>query len=262
MSAPSPPPRVAVVIDDDPDAREIVLAFLARAGFTCVLAGTGPDGVRAVHQHRPILTTLDIGLPGVDGFEVARRLRAFSTTYVIMISVRGEESDILTGLDAGADDYLVKPFRPRELRARVEAVLRRVEGDRDPSRGPLTEPASPVAPLSGVAPASPAGSGWLQHENLRLHPDMWLCEVDGVPLDLTQSEFVLLGAVVRADRRVVTKHALARALPRSDALGSVTAGDLRAVEIHMADLRRKLAGHGGPAGFIETVRGAGYRLAR
>lgn len=238
------------------------MAVLTQAGFTCLFAGTGPEGVQAVHQHQPILTTLDIGLPGVDGFEVARQLRTFSTTHVIMISVRGEESDILMGLDAGGDDYLVKPFRPREPRARVEAMLRRVGGHRAPSSRPLLEPAPPISQPAAGAREGPAGSGWIQYKTLRLHSDMWLCELDGVPLGLTRSEFILLGAVVRADRRVVTKHALARALPRSDAHGSVTAADLRAVEIHMANLRRKLGSHGGSAGLIQTVRGAGYRLAR
>ena len=121
----APPPRVAVVIEDDADIRNLLEAILGQAGFTCYTAGTGPEGIEAIRRHEPILTTLDISLPGIDGFEVARQIRGFSSTYIVMLSARDEEIDTLMGLDAGADDYLTKPFRPRELRARIEAMLRR-----------------------------------------------------------------------------------------------------------------------------------------
>ena len=117
--------RTAVVIEDDADVRNLLSAILNEAGFVCVPAATGVEGINAVREHQPILTTLDVSLPGIDGFEVARRIRSFSNTYVIMLSARDEEIDTLMGLDAGADDYLTKPFRPRELRARIEAMLRR-----------------------------------------------------------------------------------------------------------------------------------------
>src|SRR5918997_2473849 len=122
---PSGPQRVAVVIEDDADIRNLLMAILDQAGFTCYAAETGLDGLEAIRTHNPILTTLDVSLPGIDGFEVARRIRSFSSTYIIMLSARDEEIDTLMGLDAGADDYLTKPFRPRELRARIEAMLRR-----------------------------------------------------------------------------------------------------------------------------------------
>ena len=114
-----------MVIEDDADVRNLLSAILNEAGFTCIPAATGIEGINAVREHRPILTTLDVSLPGIDGFEVARRIRSFSNTYVIMLSARNEEIDTLMGLDAGADDYLTKPFRPRELRARIEAMMRR-----------------------------------------------------------------------------------------------------------------------------------------
>ena len=114
-----------MVIEDDADVRNLLSAILNEAGFVCVPAATGVEGINAVREHQPILTTLDVSLPGIDGFEVARRIRSFSNTYVIMLSARDEEIDTLMGLDAGADDYLTKPFRPRELRARIEAMLRR-----------------------------------------------------------------------------------------------------------------------------------------
>src|SRR4051794_34620314 len=126
-SVPQPPPgnRVAVVIEDDADIRNLLRAILTQASFTCHATETGAEGIDAVRMHQPIVTTLDISLPGIDGFEVARQIRAFSSTYIIMLSARDEEIDTLMGLDAGADDYLTKPFRPRELRARIEAMLRR-----------------------------------------------------------------------------------------------------------------------------------------
>ena len=114
-----------MVIEDDADIRNLLEAILGQAGFTCYTAETGPRASRPSVAHEPILTTLDISLPGIDGFEVARQIRGFSSTYIVMLSARDEEIDTLMGLDAGADDYLTKPFRPRELRARIEAMLRR-----------------------------------------------------------------------------------------------------------------------------------------
>src|SRR4028119_1644729 len=122
---PASQPRIAVVIEDDADIRNLLEAILGQAGFTCYTFDSGPDGIAAIREHQPIVTTLDISLPGIDGFEVARQIRSFSSTYIIMLSARAEEIDTLMGLDAGADDYLTKPFRPRELRARIEAMLRR-----------------------------------------------------------------------------------------------------------------------------------------
>lgn len=117
--------RVAVIIEDDPDIRHLLETVLTQAGFETVSTGNGLDGVQAVRAYDPIVTTLDVSLPGIDGFEAARRIRAFSSTYIVMLTAMNEEIDTLQGLEAGADDYLTKPFRPRELRARIEAMLRR-----------------------------------------------------------------------------------------------------------------------------------------
>src|SRR5919112_8841 len=169
--------RVAVVIEDDADIRNLLRAILAQAGFTCYTAETGDEGIEAVREHQPILTTLDISLPGIDGFEVARRIRAFSSTYVIMLSARDEEIDTLMGLDAGADDYLTKPFRPRELRARIEAMLRRY------NLSPAASPNGSVQPWihdEGPSPDKGAAverdddeggsdTGWLSHNGLRIN---------------------------------------------------------------------------------------------
>lgn len=262
--------RVAVVIEDDADIRNLLVAILQQAGFACHAAETGADGIELIREHQPIVTTLDISLPGIDGFEVARRIRAFSSTYIIMLSARDEEIDTLMGLDAGADDYLTKPFRPRELRARIEAMLRRYH------LPGLSDPAAPVAPrTSGLAaatvaaekPAAPVDdddgeSGWLSHSGLRINEEMWLCDVDGEAVELTRSEFDLLLAIMQGARRVISKDALALEL-RGDyaTTGYVSDSDRRAVEVHMANLRRKLNDPVGSPRFIETVRGVGYRLA-
>ncbi|MET1006510.1 MAG: response regulator transcription factor [Propionibacteriaceae bacterium] len=264
---PEAQPRVAVVIEDDEDIRNLLESILGQAGFTCQTRASGPEGIDAVREYSPILTTLDVSLPGIDGFEVARRIRAFSDTYIVMLSARDEEIDTLMGLDAGADDYLTKPFRPRELRARVEAMLRRhpslvAEGQRaaaSVSAGSVSRPAGPSDP----AGAEPAEEGWLSHNGLRVNPEMRLCEVDGQLLDLTRSEFELLVAILVGQRRVISKNSLALDMRGDDAgaSGYVSESDRRAVEVHLANLRRKLSDSVSAPRFIETVRGVGYRLA-
>jgi DNA-binding response OmpR family regulator len=280
---PTSPERVAVVIEDDPDIRHLLEAILGQAGFTCHTADSGTSGLEAIREHRPILTTLDVSLPGIDGFEVARQIRSFSQTYIIMLSARDEEIDTLMGLDAGADDYLTKPFRPRELRARIEAMLRRYH-----RVGPAASPATPsTRPGAGVAAAAaksaavqsaaPAdasaggaattdevdgGPGWLTHNGLRINAEMWLCDLNGTPVELTRSEFDLLLALMSGRRRVVTKDTLALELRGEYANSTyVSDADRRAVEVHVANLRRKLNDPVSAPRFIETVRGVGYRLA-
>ena len=263
------PSRVAVVIEDDADIRNLLRAILAQAGFTCYTAEAGDEGIEAVREHQPILTTLDISLPGIDGFEVARRIRAFSTTYVIMLSARDEEIDTLMGLDAGADDYLTKPFRPRELRARIEAMLRRYHlpglTDAPPGTGAAAGSGGSAATSTergAVTVAEDEEPGWLSHNGLRINEEMWLCDVDGAAVELTRSEFDLLLAIMQGARRVISKDSLALEL-RGDyaTTGYVSDSDRRAVEVHMANLRRKLNDPVGAPRFIETVRGVGYRLA-
>lgn len=114
-----------MIIEDDADIRHLLEAVLTQAGFDAIATSNGLDGIRAVRAYDPIVTTLDVSMPGMDGFETAKRIRAFSATYLVMLTARNEEIDTLQGLEAGADDYLTKPFRPRELRARIDAMLRR-----------------------------------------------------------------------------------------------------------------------------------------
>jgi DNA-binding response OmpR family regulator len=247
---------VAVVIEDDADIRNLLQAILQQAGFTTYAAESGAEGIEAVGAHQPILITLDISLPGIDGFEVARRIRAFSTAYIIMLSARDEEIDTLMGLDAGADDYLTKPFRPRELRARIEAMLRRYHASGGAEAGAGSTDRAGADPGQDEA-------GWLVHNGLRINEEMWLCDVDATPVELTRSEFDLLLAIMQGARRVISKDALALELRGEYATsgGYVSDSDRRAVEVHMANLRRKLNDPVGSPRFIETVRGVGYRLA-
>jgi two-component system OmpR family response regulator len=142
--------RVAVIIEDDDDIRHLLDTVLTQAGFQVIATSNGQDGIDAVRRYAPVVTTLDVNMPGMDGFEAARRIRAFSTTYIVMLTALSEEIDTLQGLDAGADDYINKPFRPRELRARIEAMLRRPR-----TVGEAVPVAAAAAPASASAPAAP-----------------------------------------------------------------------------------------------------------
>jgi DNA-binding response OmpR family regulator len=137
--------KVAVIAEDDPDVRDLIEIVLTQSGFTIFHAPDGPAAIAAVREHRPLLTTLDVNMPGMDGFAVAKRLREFSQTYLIMITALTQEIDIIRGFEAGADDYLVKPFRPRELRARADSMLRRV-AFADGTSGQDPTPSAPAPP--------------------------------------------------------------------------------------------------------------------
>ncbi|RIJ44662.1 DNA-binding response regulator, partial [Clavibacter lycopersici] len=128
--------RVALVIEDDGDIRQLLEVVLRQGGFEVHSAGTATDGVRLAGEVAPDVITLDVGLPDFDGFEAARRIRLVSDAYIVMLTAQGEEVDTLLGLEAGADDYIVKPFRPRELRARISAMMRRPRGGGDATATP------------------------------------------------------------------------------------------------------------------------------
>lgn len=257
--------RVAVVIEDEADIRQLLSDVLESAGFDVHAAGTGLDGIELVRRHDPVVTTLDVSMPGIDGFETAKRIRAISSTYIVMLTARSEEIDALQGLDSGADDYVTKPFRPRELRARIEAMLRRprVHAHSPEPVAPAVEASAPVA-----SPASPVGAAddgaWIEHRGLRVHQSMRLALRDGQDVDLTRSEFDILAELLEAKGRVVGKTQLALML-RGDHYGTsdfVSDSDARAIEVHMANLRRKLGETPSQPRWIETVRGVGYRLTR
>ncbi|WP_416380865.1 response regulator transcription factor [Georgenia sp. H159] len=246
----------AVVIEDDADIRYLLEVTLGQAGFAVTTAGSGQEGVDAVRELQPVITTLDISLPDFDGFEVARRVRAFSDTYILMLTGRAEEIDTLLGLDAGADDYVTKPFRPREVRARIEAMLRR-------PRAAAAAPDSTVPVPAAAQPADDDGASVLGHGDLRLDRDARVVSLGGQPLELTRSEFDILTALLANPRRVLTKAQLARAVwsDSYDTGVEATEADRRSVEVHVANLRRKLGEDASRPRYVETVRGVGYRLA-
>ena len=197
-------PRVAVVIEDEPDIRSLLADVLEQAGFVVHPAGTGLEGIELVREHDPVVTTLDVSMPGMDGFETAKRIRAFSHTYLVMLTARADEIDTLQGLQSGADDYITKPFRPRELRARIEAMLRRPRA-MDAGRGVRRERRRPRRRM----PRRRSMEGWLEHRGLRLHPAMRVVSVDGADVELTRSEFDIVGDLLEARGRVVSKGDLA-----------------------------------------------------
>jgi DNA-binding response OmpR family regulator len=201
------------------------------------------------------VVTLDVGLPDIDGFEVLRRVRQFSDAYVVMLTARTDELDTLTALHTGADDFMTKPFRPRELRARVAAMMRRPRQD---TTSETPQPA--IAAASG--PPTPQDSV-LRHNGLALNPDSRTVTVDGASASLTRSEFDLLHALLKGAGAVRSKTDLVRVVRgeyyRADAY--IGESDERAVEVHIGNLRRKLREDPLHPRWLQTVRGVGYRLA-
>ena len=342
---------VAVIIEDDPDVRDLIDIVLTQSGFRTVVTENGPDGVEAVRAHNPLITTLDVNMPGMDGFAVAKRLREFSSTYLIMITALADEIDVVQGFEAGADDYLVKPFRPRELRARADSMLRRPRtrfdtpggwADQDPDPAPTAAeggvlggrrrarprwsgPAPAVAPAGAAAPAAVpaapaaqpaaavqqpappqqpyqppaphsrhprrsaaraaagpqpacagpaagrraararAGSqgGWLRFNGLALNDETRMVTVNGGAVELTRTEFDLLSSLLSTGRRVRSKADLVLTMRGQQYVTSyfVNEADKRSVEVHIANLRRKIGDDAATPKYIETVRGVGYRLA-
>jgi two-component system OmpR family response regulator len=241
MSTASGAERTALVVEDDEDMRSLIEFTLSTQGFHVLTAASGTAGVDAVRDHDPDLVTLDLGLPGIDGIEACRRIREISDAYVVMITARDDEVEKLIGLETGADDYLAKPFSPRELNARVNAMFRR------PRRGP----GSPA----GATGAELPGNEVLTNGGLTVDVDGRRAFLDGVELSLTRTEFDLLTELMRTPARVWTREALLRSVWDTE-----WATDTHLVEVHIGNLRRKLGeGRGGPR-FIRTVRGVGYRM--
>jgi len=233
--------RVLVVDDEEPLAR-LVRTYLERDGFEVALAFDGPSGLEAARELRPDVVVLDLGLPGLDGLEVCRRLRTFSDCYVVMLTARGEEVDKLVGLSVGADDYVTKPFSPRELVARVAVMLRRPR-------------AGSVAPAGHPGPDSGGGGSRLVVGALVVDLDARDVEVDGSAVELTRTEFDLLAALAARPRTAFGRRQLIEAV-----WGQEWVGDEHLVDVHVGHLRRKLGDDVGSARFIRTVRGIGYRM--
>jgi len=220
-------PARILVVDDEPPIVELVRGYLVREGWTVDVAVDGPTAIERARANPPDVIVLDLMLPGIDGIEVCRQVRTFSDAYVLMLTARSEEIDRIVGLSVGADDYLVKPFSPRELVARIKAVRRR----------PRT--VSRVTPPAGLAIDEP------RHD----------VRVDGVTVELTITEFGILAALARHPGVVLSRAAL---LDR--VWGSEFVADEHLVDVHVANLRRKLGDDPSTPRFIETVRAVGYRL--
>jgi DNA-binding response OmpR family regulator len=245
------------VIEDDQDIRELVRTVLSQAGFQVTVASSGAEGVLAAKNLNPDVITLDLGLPDIDGFEVSRQIREFSDAYIVMLTARADELDTLIGLESGADDYLTKPFRPRELRARVAAMMRRPRLVPDPA------PHSGATEAAAEGGQTTKGSGNYSHNGLALSYASRSVTVDGQELNLTRTEFELLYALLEAGRTVRTKSDLVRRLRDEDYdVGSyISEADERSVEVHMGNLRKKLGDSPQRPRWLQTVRGVGYRLA-
>ncbi|WP_022901074.1 response regulator transcription factor [Humibacter albus] len=252
-----------VVIEDDDGIRELIGAVLSQLGLEVIAVSNGLDGVAQVEARHPVLVTVDVTMPGIDGFETAKRIRAISNAYIIMLTARDEEIDALQGLGAGADDYVLKPFRSRELRARAEAMLRRPRVVERPVTGSIEVSFEGTADEAPPAERPSTGSGVLRHNGVVLNSDTHIVERDGDELDLTRSEFELLQALLTSGRSVRSKDELARLLRGDGYVLNPYVGDAdrRGVEVHIGNLRKKLADNATSPYLIETVRGVGYRLA-
>jgi len=225
--------KTVLIIEDDPNTAALIALYLEREGFSAMTAGDGAAGLALAAGQKPVLVILDLMLPKIDGWEVCRRLRRSSDVPVIMLTARGEEVDRVAGLTLGADDYVVKPFSPRELVARVKAVLRR----------------------------SPAGRGrppeLLAHSGLELDLGKRRLTVGGRPVSLTPHEWTLLEALMSAPGRTFTRdELLERLYPRGEA-----AVIDRVVDVHIGKLRQKIEADSSAPRLILTVHGIGYRFA-
>jgi DNA-binding response OmpR family regulator len=222
-----------LVVDDEPRIAQLARDYLEHAGFAVRIAATGEAALQAVRRDRPDLVVLDLGLPGLDGLDVTRAIRRESNLPVIMLTARDDELDKLLGLELGADDYLTKPFSPRELVARVRAVLRRVD-----------------------AGAGHAADDVIRAGDLTMDVPRMRTELGGRSIDLTPTEFTLLAALARQPGRIFTRSQLLDAVH-----GVAFESYERAIDTHIKNLRRKLEPDPRRPAHVLTVYGVGYRLA-
>jgi len=220
-----------LVVDDEPHIRTVLRGYLQADGFEVAEAADGAAALAAMHDQPPDLVLLDVMMPGIDGLEVLRQLRTFSDVYVILVTARAEEVDKLVGLGVGADDYVTKPFSPREVTARVKAVLRRDRGVRTPEEGTL------------------------RFDGLTIDPAGREVVVNRTPVILSSLEFDLLAALASAPGRVFSRAQLLERVWGYDFYG-----DERVVDVHIRSLRARLGDPASDPRLIATVRGAGYKF--
>jgi DNA-binding response OmpR family regulator len=222
-----------LVVDDEIPLTGVIGSYLRAEGFDVAYAHNGPDAVTVAREVDPVLIVLDVMLPGFDGVEACRQIRQFSDAYIIMLTAQEEEIDKVLGLSMGADDYIVKPFSPRELIARVRAMLRR-----------------PRASTAGSTDAEPITLG-----GLRLDTAARIVTIDGTAVELTRTEFDLLAVLAARPKAVVTRRQLIE-----DVWGTTWIGDDHVVDVHIGHLRSKLGDDATSPRFVRTVRGVGYGM--
>jgi DNA-binding response OmpR family regulator len=225
--------KTILVVDDERKIVDLARDYLEHAGFQVRTAGDGPTALDVVRRDKPDLVVLDLGLPGLDGLDVTRRIRRDSNLPVIMLTARDDELDKLVGLELGADDYLTKPFSPRELVARVRAVLRRTDAGAETTAGEIVR----------------AGELTLDLPRMR-------AELAGLSIELTPTEFQLLAALARQPGRIFTRSQLLDAVH-----GVAFESYERAIDTHIKNIRRKLEPDPRRPVHILTVYGVGYRFA-
>jgi len=225
--------KTVLVVDDEPRIVQLARDYLENAGFAVLTAGDGASAVHAFRTRHPDLVVLDLGLPELDGLDVTRAIRGESATPIVMLTARDDELDKLLGLELGADDYITKPFSPRELVARVRAVLRRTEG-----AAASTEPDRIVV------------------GDLELDMPRMRVEVGGTPAELTPTEFTLLATMARQPGRIFTRSQLLDAVH-----GVAFESYERAIDTHVKNVRRKIEPNPREPRYVLTVYGVGYRVA-
>ena len=228
-----PMPRSILVADDDPHIRQLLVFALAKAGLDTLEAGDGEEAIAMVEAQRPDLVVLDINMPRMDGIEVCRRLRATGDLPILFLSSRDDEIDRILGIELGADDYVTKPFSPREVVARVMAILRRV---------------------AGRPPRVAAAAAAIRHGRLTLDPDGWQAHWSGAAVPLTVTEFGILRTLAAMPSKVFSRDAIIDRLH-----GPGFAITDRTIDSHIRNLRAKF-GQAGAEDVIETRAGIGYRI--
>lgn len=218
-----------LVIDDEPSVLSVVSAYLKTEGYEVYTAEDGNTGLKAAHAFKPDLIILDLMLPGMDGIELLSRLRRESDVYVIMLTARSDETDKIVGLSVGADDYVTKPFSPRELVARIKAALRRLKTGQGAGLGNIV----------------------LSFKHMRMDVGARTVSVDNKPVELTAIEFDLLRALAENRGRVLTREQLLERIWDGEYFG-----ETRVVDVHLGHVRQKL----GNEAMIATIRSVGYRF--
>ncbi len=224
--------KTILVVEDEMKIARLVRDYLEHAGFDVIVTGDGGSAVASARGSKPDLIVLDLGLPGRDGLDVAREVRRTSNVPIVMLTARGDEADRIVGLELGADDYVVKPFSPKELVARVRAVLRRTET------------------------ATAAGPEVLRAAGVEVDLPRMRVTVAGRPVDLTPTEFQLMATMVRQPGRVFTRSQLLNAVH-----GFAVESYERAIDAHVKNIRRKIEPTLGRPRYLLTVHGVGYRFA-